>query len=60
VSPWLVLSLVCLAQFLTAFVLIERRQRAPLVRLGIFTLRTVRAANVTMLLVASAARTGRT
>ncbi len=38
---------------LTAFVLIEQRQRAPLVRLGIFTVRTLRAANVTMLLVAS-------
>jgi EmrB/QacA subfamily drug resistance transporter len=38
---------------LTAFVVIEQRQRAPLVRLGIFTVRTVRAANVTMLLVAS-------
>jgi EmrB/QacA subfamily drug resistance transporter len=38
---------------LTAFVVIEQRQRAPLVRLGIFTVRTVRSANVTMLLVAS-------
>jgi EmrB/QacA subfamily drug resistance transporter len=38
---------------LSAFVLIEQRQRAPLVRLGIFAVRTVRAANVTMLLVAS-------
>jgi EmrB/QacA subfamily drug resistance transporter len=38
---------------LTAFVLIEQRQRAPLVRLGIFRVRTLRAANVTMLLVAS-------
>ena len=38
---------------LTAFVVIEQRQRAPLVRLGIFTVKTVRAANVTMLLVAS-------
>jgi EmrB/QacA subfamily drug resistance transporter len=38
---------------LTAFVVIERRQRAPLVRLGIFSARTVRAANLTMLLVAS-------
>ncbi len=38
---------------LTAFVLIEQRQKAPLVRLGIFAVRTLRAANVTMLLVAS-------
>jgi EmrB/QacA subfamily drug resistance transporter len=38
---------------LTAFVVIEQRQRAPLVRLGIFTVRTVRSANLTMLLVAS-------
>ena len=38
---------------LTAFVLIELRQRAPLVRLGIFRVRTLRAANVSMLLVAS-------
>ena len=38
---------------LTAFVLIELRQRAPLVRLGVFRIRTLRTANVTMLLVAS-------
>ena len=38
---------------LTAFVLIELRQRAPLVRLDIFRVRTIRAANVSMLLVAS-------
>ena len=38
---------------LGAFVAIERRQRAPLVRLDIFRVRTLRAANVTMLLVAS-------
>jgi EmrB/QacA subfamily drug resistance transporter len=38
---------------LTAFVVIEQRQPAPLVRLGIFAVKTVRAANVTMLLVAS-------
>jgi len=38
---------------LTAFVLIELRQRAPLVRLGVFRIRTLRAANVSMLLVAS-------
>ena len=38
---------------LTAFVLIEQRQRAPLVRLDIFRVRTIRAANVSMLLVAS-------
>ena len=46
---WGVVTLV----LLTSFVLIERRQRAPLVRLGIFNVRTVRAANLTMLLVAS-------
>jgi predicted MFS family arabinose efflux permease len=38
---------------LSAFVAIERRQRAPLVRLGVFRIRTLRAANVAMLLVAS-------
>ena len=41
------------AVLLTAFVLIEQRQKAPLVRLGVFRVRTLRAANVTMLLVAS-------
>jgi len=38
---------------LTAFVVIELRQRAPLVRLDIFRERTLRAANLSMLLVAS-------
>ena len=38
---------------LTAFVLIELRQRHPLVRLDVFRVRTIRAANVSMLLVAS-------
>ena len=38
---------------LTAFVFIELRQRAPLVRLDIFRVRTLRAANVAMLMVAS-------
>ena len=38
---------------LSAFVLIELRQRAPLVRLDIFRIRTLRAANISMLLVAS-------
>jgi len=38
---------------LSAFVAIEQRQRAPLVRLGIFRIRTLRTANVSMLLVAS-------
>ncbi len=38
---------------LTAFVLIELRQRAPLVRLDIFRVPTIRAANLSMLLVAS-------
>jgi EmrB/QacA subfamily drug resistance transporter len=38
---------------LSAFVAIEQRQRAPLVRLGIFRVRTLRTANVSMLLVAS-------
>jgi len=40
-------------RLLTAFVVIELRQRAPLVRLDIFRVRTLRAANLTMLLVAS-------
>jgi EmrB/QacA subfamily drug resistance transporter len=38
---------------LVAFVLIETRSTEPLVRLSIFRVRTVRAANVVMLLVAS-------
>ncbi|HVM70077.1 MAG TPA: MFS transporter [Gaiellaceae bacterium] len=38
---------------LTAFVLIELRQKAPLVRLDVFRVRTLRAANISMLLVAS-------
>ena len=38
---------------LTAFVVIERRSPEPLVRLSIFGVRTLRAANVVMLLVAS-------
>ncbi|HEX4745844.1 MAG TPA: MFS transporter [Gaiellaceae bacterium] len=38
---------------LTAFVLIERRSVEPLVRLSIFRVRTVRAANVVMFLVAA-------
>jgi EmrB/QacA subfamily drug resistance transporter len=38
---------------LTAFVVIERRSPEPLVRLSIFTVRTLRAANVVMLVVAS-------
>ena len=38
---------------LVAFVLIERRSAEPLVRLSIFRVRTVRAANVVMFLVAS-------
>jgi EmrB/QacA subfamily drug resistance transporter len=42
------------AVLLTAFVLIELRAKAPLVRLDIFRVRTLRAANVAMLLVASA------
>jgi MFS family permease len=41
------------ATLLTAFVLIERRSAEPLVRLSIFRVRTVRAANVVMLFVAS-------
>jgi EmrB/QacA subfamily drug resistance transporter len=41
------------AVLLTAFVLIELRAKAPLVRLDIFRVRTLRAANVAMLLVAS-------
>jgi EmrB/QacA subfamily drug resistance transporter len=38
---------------LVAFVLIERRSPEPLVRLSIFSIRTIRAANVAMLLVAA-------
>jgi predicted MFS family arabinose efflux permease len=38
---------------LSAFVVIERRSPEPLVRLGIFGVRTLRAANVVMLVVAS-------
>jgi EmrB/QacA subfamily drug resistance transporter len=38
---------------LVAFVLIERRSPEPLVRLSIFNVRTLRAANVVMLVVAS-------
>jgi EmrB/QacA subfamily drug resistance transporter len=38
---------------LTAFVLIERRSAEPLVRLSIFAVRTIRSANVVMLLVAA-------
>jgi EmrB/QacA subfamily drug resistance transporter len=38
---------------LTAFVVIERRSPEPLVRLSIFNVRTLRAANVVMLVVAS-------
>jgi EmrB/QacA subfamily drug resistance transporter len=41
------------AVLLVAFVVIERRSAEPLVRLSIFRVRTVRAANVVMLLVAS-------
>jgi EmrB/QacA subfamily drug resistance transporter len=41
------------AALLTAFVLIERRSVEPLVRLSIFRVRTIRAGNLTMLLVAS-------
>ncbi len=36
-----------------AFVLIEQRSKAPLVRLGIFRMRSLRGANIAMLLVAS-------
>ena len=38
---------------LTAFLLIERRSKEPLVRLSIFAVRTIRSANLVMLLVAS-------
>jgi EmrB/QacA subfamily drug resistance transporter len=41
------------AALLVAFVVIESRSAEPLVRLSIFRVRTVRAANVVMLLVAS-------
>ena len=38
---------------LAAFVVIERRSKAPLIRLGIFTMRSLSGSNVAMLLVAS-------
>ncbi len=41
------------AILLTAFIVIERRSAEPLVRLSIFRVRTLRAANVVMLVVAS-------
>ena len=41
------------AVLLVAFVLIERRSAEPLVRLSIFSVRTVRGANVAMLIVAA-------
>jgi EmrB/QacA subfamily drug resistance transporter len=41
------------ALLLAAFVLIETRSKAPLVRLSIFRVRSLRAANISMLLVAS-------
>lgn len=41
------------AMLLVAFVLIERRSAEPLVRLSIFSVRTVRGANVAMLIVAA-------
>jgi EmrB/QacA subfamily drug resistance transporter len=41
------------AALLTAFVAIERRSAAPLIRLDIFRTRTLTAANVSMMLVAS-------
>ena len=46
------LAAVALA-LLGAFIVIERRSRAPLVRLSIFRIRSITAANVVMLLVAS-------
>jgi EmrB/QacA subfamily drug resistance transporter len=48
------LGFLALAVFLlSAFVVIERRSREPLVRLSIFNVRTLRAANVVMLVVAA-------
>ena len=48
------LGLFALAAVLhVAFVVIERRSKAPLVRLSIFAVRSLRAANVSMFLVAS-------
>jgi EmrB/QacA subfamily drug resistance transporter len=41
------------AALLVAFVVIEQRSKAPLVRLSIFRVRSLRAANVSMFLVAS-------
>jgi EmrB/QacA subfamily drug resistance transporter len=41
------------AVLLVAFVLVERRSAEPLVRLSIFSVRTVRGANVAMLIVAA-------
>ena len=51
-SKTLALGLLAVA-LLGAFVLIELRSKAPLIRLGIFRLRTLSAGNVAMLLVAS-------
>src|SRR5215207_9471498 len=52
-SPTTLGSLALAVVLLAAFVVIERRSAEPLVRLSIFGVRTLRAANVVMLVVAS-------
>src|ERR1700736_2622897 len=51
-GPTLILSVLAVA-LLTAFVWLELRLRHPLIRLGIFRLRSLTSANVVMLLVAA-------
>jgi EmrB/QacA subfamily drug resistance transporter len=52
-SPQTLVGAAVAVVLLTAFVLIEQRRSDPLVRLSIFRVRTITAANVVMLLVAS-------
>jgi EmrB/QacA subfamily drug resistance transporter len=52
-SAWTIGFMALAVALLVAFVVIERRQVEPLVRLDIFRVRTLRAANVVMLVVAS-------
>ena len=51
-SPEVIACMVAAAVLLVGFVVIERRAAEPLVRLSIFSVRTVRGANVAMFLVA--------
>jgi EmrB/QacA subfamily drug resistance transporter len=52
-SPKTILLFAFAVALLTVFVVIERRSRAPLIRLGIFRLRSLTGSNLAMLLVAS-------